>query len=71
MHFIENGYKRFSKTNSTSPGQPVPLILLSLIYHSFCEKGSRSGKHCQEIVSLLSPADFPLKAVDTIGKYLK
>ena len=25
MHFITNGYKRFSKTNSTDPGQRVPL----------------------------------------------
>ena len=26
MHFITNGYKRFSKTNSTNPRQRVPLI---------------------------------------------
>ena len=26
MHFITNGYKRFSKTNSTDPRQRVPLI---------------------------------------------
>ena len=25
MHFITNGYKRFSKTNSTDPGQHVPF----------------------------------------------
>ena len=25
MHFITNGYKRFSKTNSTDPWQRVPL----------------------------------------------
>ena len=25
MHFITNGYKRFSKTNSTDPRQRVPL----------------------------------------------
>ena len=25
MHFITNGYKRFSKTNSTYPRQRVPL----------------------------------------------
>ena len=26
MHFKTNGYKSFSKTNSTDPGQRVPLI---------------------------------------------
>ena len=26
MHFIPNGYKRFSKTNSSNPEQRVPLI---------------------------------------------
>ena len=25
MHFIKNGFKRFSKTNSTDPRQRVPL----------------------------------------------
>ena len=25
MHFITNGYKRFTKTNSTDPRQHVPL----------------------------------------------
>ena len=28
MHFITNGYKHFSKTNSTDPRQRVPLSLL-------------------------------------------
>ena len=28
MHFIKNGYKRFSKTNSTDPRQRVPLNVL-------------------------------------------
>ena len=28
MHFITNGYKRFSKTNSTDPRQRVPLKTL-------------------------------------------
>ena len=27
MHFIANGYKRFSETNSTDPRQRVPLTL--------------------------------------------
>ena len=30
MHFITNGYKRFSKTSSTNLRQRVPLILLHL-----------------------------------------
>ena len=30
MHFIKNGYKRFSKTNSTDPRQRVPLTELDL-----------------------------------------
>ena len=29
MHFITNGYKRFSKTNSTDPRQRVPLTFHS------------------------------------------
>ena len=29
MHFIKNGYKRFSKTNSTDPRQCVPLNVSS------------------------------------------
>ena len=28
VHFIKNGYKRFSKTNSTDPRQRVPLRIL-------------------------------------------
>ena len=28
MHFITNGYKRFSKTNSTDPRQRAPLSVL-------------------------------------------
>ena len=46
MHFITNGYKRFSKTNSTDPRQRVPLIamgmemdgLVSTIHHSLAVK---------------------------------
>ena len=30
MHFITNGYKCFSKTNSTDPRRRVPLILLGM-----------------------------------------
>ena len=30
MHFITNGYKRFSKTNSTDPRQRVPLMFDAL-----------------------------------------
>ena len=32
MHFITNGYKRFSKTNSTDSRQRVPLMAFLAIY---------------------------------------
>ena len=31
MHFITNGYKHFSKTNSTAPRQRVPLNIINNI----------------------------------------
>ena len=31
MHFITNGHKRFSKTNSTNPRQRVPLMTCFLL----------------------------------------
>ena len=31
MHFITNGYKRFSKTNSTDPRQRVPLTIFEML----------------------------------------
>ena len=34
MHLITNGYKRFSKTNSTDPRQRVPLTITVLTHSS-------------------------------------
>ena len=39
MHFITNGYKRFSKTKSTEPRQRVPLIW---IIHFVCKSSYTS-----------------------------
>ena len=38
VHFITNGYKRFSRTNSTDPRQRVPLIQINflLLWRSGC-----------------------------------
>ena len=33
VHFITNGYKRFSKTNSTDPRQRVPLTQNDITLH--------------------------------------
>ena len=45
MHFVTNGYKRFSKTKSTNPRQRVPLIshtayiISSLLISAHCIRG--------------------------------
>ena len=43
MHFIKNSYERFSKTDSTDPGQRVPLIkeILGSNYEDGLEKMDR------------------------------
>ena len=43
MYFITNGYKCFSKTNSTDPRQRV--LLKSKHFHPFFPKSFRMGRH--------------------------
>ena len=71
MHFITNGYKHFSKTNSTDPRQRVPLRTLANGMQSsvnfepwFRYLGNCDGSELGELLTKFLIIKFIVKILD-------